>query len=120
MLSKSYAQHGAAQLNYVVWQFAPLQDSLNSAPAARSLACSAPQAKILVDGAHALGQMPLAIEALGADYFVANCHKWLCSPRGAAILWVRRQCQDGFQPLVKSHGLGCGFCSDFVWSGAHP
>jgi selenocysteine lyase/cysteine desulfurase len=73
---------------------------------------------VLVDGAHSLGQLDLNIADLGVDFFVANCHKWLCAPRGTAIMWVARQHQRGFQPLVKSHGHGWGFTSDFIWDGA--
>jgi isopenicillin-N epimerase len=76
--------------------------------------------EVLVDGAHALGQLPVDLRELDADYFVANCHKWLCGPRGSAILWVRRERQSSFAPLIKSHGLNEGFTSRFIWDGADP
>jgi isopenicillin-N epimerase len=61
---------------------------------------------------------PLDLAALGADYFVANCHKWLCAPRGTALLWVAPAKQAGIRPLTVSHGSGVGFTSDFIWDGA--
>ena len=73
----------------------------------------------LVDGAHALGILPLDLNAIGADYYTANAHKWLCAPKGAAILHVRRERQAGLHPLVISHGYAPAgaFRDEFDWTG---
>jgi len=61
-------------------------------------------ARILVDGAHGPGSLPLQLEAWQPDGYVGNLHKWLCCPRGSAFLWVRDPWQESLRPLVVGHG----------------
>lgn len=83
---------------------------------------SARGVETLVDGAHALGMLPLDLDRLGAAYYTANAHKWLCAPKGAAFLHVRRDLQGGVHPLTISHGFdaaadGASFREEWDWTG---
>jgi isopenicillin-N epimerase len=81
----------------------------------------------LIDGAHAPGQIDLNLEAIGADFYTGNCHKWMLAPKGAAFLHVRKERQAKIEPLVVSWGYsataqttsGSQFQDYLGWTGTH-
>ena len=72
---------------------------------------------LLVDGAHAPGMLPLSLDALGADWYVGNCHKWLFAPKGCAFLHVAQPNRVPVHPTVISNFHGSGFPLEFDWQG---
>jgi isopenicillin-N epimerase len=79
--------------------------------------CHANGTKVIIDGAHGPGMLPLNLDQLGADWYTGNCHKWLYSPKGAAFLYCKPENQENIQPLTTSNLFGEGFTQRFDWVG---
>ena len=58
----------------------------------------------VIDGAHAIGQLPLDLDRLGVDFYGGNCHKWLSAPKGAGFLYARKELQELTEPVIISWG----------------
>jgi len=85
--------------------------------AAMTAACRARGVPVLVDGAHVPGALALDIEAIGADWYVANLHKWAFAPRACGLLWVAPARRAALHPTVISWGLDVGLAQEFDWTG---
>jgi isopenicillin-N epimerase len=80
--------------------------------AAASFSC-----RVLVDGAHALGQIPIDIQQLNPHYYVANCHKWMLCCRGSGLLYARPDIQGELLPTVMSSNGPASFEKMFEYTG---
>ena len=58
----------------------------------------------IIDGAHVPAHIDLDIKKLDPDFYCGACHKWMCSPKGVAFLYVKKECQNMIEPLVVSWG----------------
>ena len=119
-LVDAYAQalSGGARVAIVDHVFSPLAVV---SPIERIVSlCSARGVPVLVDGAHAPGLLPLALDSLaaaGADWYVGNCHKWLCAPKGSGFIYATEAAQKALHPAVISNFHGEGFQREFAWTG---
>jgi len=78
-------------------------------------AIAGPGRSVLIDAAHAPGQLPDDIAASGADHWIGNLHKWAYAPRGSAILWSRPGAD--VTPTVLSWQLEDGYAAAFDYPG---
>ena len=106
-----------------------LFDHITSATALRlpieqlAALCTARGIPVVVDGAHAPGQIALDVAAVGATYYIGNCHKWMCAPKGVGFLVVA----DGApaRPIATSHGASPEYGpanrlhAELDWSGTY-
>jgi isopenicillin-N epimerase len=62
----------------------------------------------IVDGAHAPAHVPIDVEALGADFYSGNTHKWLMAPKGAGFLHAQPEHQERVDAAIVSWGYAEG------------
>ena len=53
----------------------------------------------VVDGAQAVGGMPVDVKALGCDAYATSGHKWLMGPKGTGLLYVSKNASAAIQPI---------------------
>ncbi|MEV5447855.1 aminotransferase class V-fold PLP-dependent enzyme, partial [Streptomyces sp. NPDC052644] len=70
---------------------------------------------VLVDAAHVPGMLPVQVDAIGADFWVGNLHKWGFAPRGTAVLVVAPSWRTRIEPLVVSWQQAEGFPGNVEW-----
>ncbi|CAN5287523.1 aminotransferase class V-fold PLP-dependent enzyme [soil metagenome] len=75
---------------------------------------------VLVDGAHTFAQLDFRIPDLGCDYFGASLHKWLGTPLGAGILYVRADRVPGLWPVFADLSMADTDIRKLNHTGTHP
>ncbi len=74
-------------------------------PLAEIAALTRPKGILLVcDGAQAPGMIPVDVKALGVDTYAYSGHKWLLSPKGSGLLYIRKEAQDRIHPTFLFSG----------------
>ena len=76
--------------------------------------------EVMVDGAHCTGHIPVNLEELGCDYYGSSLHKWLATPLGAGILFVRKDRIPKIWPLLAEHDREPGDIYRLNHTGTHP
>ncbi|TAE39023.1 MAG: aminotransferase class V-fold PLP-dependent enzyme [Runella slithyformis] len=76
--------------------------------------------EVLVDGAHAIGHIDFKISDLGCDYYGSSLHKWLGSPLGAGLLYVKKEKIKNLWPLFADPNFGDDDIRKLNHTGTHP
>jgi isopenicillin-N epimerase len=57
-----------------------------------------------IDGAHVIGQFPINVHDIGCDFYITTPHKWLLSPKGIGMLYIREGASDQLWGTVVTGG----------------
>ncbi len=75
--------------------------------------------EVLVDGAHAFAHFQFKIPDLGCDYYGASLHKWLSTPLGAGLLYIKQGKAPGLWSLMADWNMKDDI-SHLAHTGTHP
>jgi selenocysteine lyase/cysteine desulfurase len=75
---------------------------------------------VMIDGAHAFAQLDFKIPDLGGDYYGASLHKWLGTPLGAGILYVKADKIAGLWPVFADSSVPDTDIRKLNHTGTHP
>jgi selenocysteine lyase/cysteine desulfurase len=75
---------------------------------------------VMCDGAHAFAQLSFRIPDLGCDYYGASLHKWLGTPLGAGILYVKQDKIAKLWPIYADESMADTDIRKLNHTGTHP
>jgi selenocysteine lyase/cysteine desulfurase len=75
---------------------------------------------VMVDAAHTFAQIDHRIPDLGCDYYGASLHKWLGTPLGAGLLYVRRERIPSLWPVFADASMSDTDIRKLNHTGTHP
>jgi selenocysteine lyase/cysteine desulfurase len=76
--------------------------------------------QVMVDGAHAFAHLEYKIPDLHCDYYGASLHKWLATPLGAGILYVKKDRISSLWPVFADLGMPDDDIRKLNHTGTHP
>jgi selenocysteine lyase/cysteine desulfurase len=59
---------------------------------------------VAVDGAQSVGMLNVNMRDLEVDVYCTSTHKWVQSPKGLGLMYIRRELQDDVQPMWVTWG----------------
>ena len=75
---------------------------------------------VMVDGAHAFAHFQYNIPDLHCDYYGASLHKWLSTPLGAGMLYVKKGKAEKIWPLLAEGDRDLNDITRLNHTGTHP
>lgn len=76
--------------------------------------------EVMVDGAHAVAHCDFKISELCCDYYGSSLHKWLGTPMGAGILYIRKEKIKALWPIYGEYGFADTDVKKLNHTGTHP
>jgi len=76
--------------------------------------------QVIVDGAHAFAHVKFRIDELDCDYYAAALHKWLSTPLGAGLLYVKKNNVKNLWPLLADGEKDINKINRLNHIGTHP
>jgi selenocysteine lyase/cysteine desulfurase len=76
--------------------------------------------QVIVDGAHAFAHVKFRIDELNCDYYAAALHKWLSTPLGAGMLYVKKENVKNLWPILADGEKDINKINRLNHIGTHP
>ncbi|KAF3773536.1 putative L-cysteine desulfhydrase 1 [Nymphaea thermarum] len=73
--------------------------------------------RVFIDGAHSIGNIDIDLQAIGADFYTSNLHKWFFCPPSVAFLYAKKSASADAHHLVVTHEYGKGLAVESSWVG---